>query len=342
MRHAHERRLGLPSWVRNLLEINQRDFYLSVFHCSGNSKANLKVGSNQLALVLQGFGIAAVRIVLGRKHTDKLRSTERGNPSYAWTSSSKAVKSCHYDKQEHWKLNGDVEYNDDAGLLHGPMPIQWFALHRLHDLLFGKGHHSATSVEDVSEAGFSFRSFAGAVCAPQKDNALPTMAKDWKQWDSSFKMPTNGFIKWRYLLETRKLADGHHNKDVVLSALHRTDFVSEMDFFFSLDGRIGLCQKGTHSGDVIVGLFGGDVSFVLRPKKTNPSIPISEHLRQGPKYEMIGPCYIDGAMQGEQMGHHSWINTLHADPLETGPHLYPNSGDYCIGGVYPTRFYYIE
>jgi hypothetical protein len=55
--------------------------------------------------------------------------------------------------------------------------------------------------------------------------------------------------------------------------------------FISSDRRIGLGPKNMAIGDCLVLLMGGKVPFVLRPR--------------GDVFELVGECYVHGAMQGE-------------------------------------------
>jgi len=102
---------------------------------------------------------------------------------------------------------------------------------------------------------------------------------------------------------------------------------------FRLTVNLG-CPRGTREG-------GGNVPFVLREEEVDSSISLADKLRQGPKYELIGPCCLDGAMYGERMDHHSWKDNLHAEPLDFDTGIDPTGEEY-IKGVYRTRFYHIE
>lgn len=296
---AHQRRSGLPSWVRNPLKSLADDFHFPKFHCSGNSKANLKVVPNESALVLQGFGIATVGIVVETKNMEKLWSQCGGNFSGDCLANFlKALVKSQEDDQEDWKPD------EGDGSEKVPILILWYILNQVHILAFGKSSRSVTSVEDVSETKFSFESFAEAVSLSLIDSALPEIAMEWEKWCSDFERPMDDLLEWRYqqMRKPAKETDAVGHSDLII---YYTMIVSRLDYFFSHGGRIGLCPRGTRRRDVIVGLFGGNMPYVLRPKTPDPSILLTEQLRQGPKYRMIGTCYIDGEMQGEWMRHHS-------------------------------------
>jgi hypothetical protein len=53
-------------------------------------------------------------------------------------------------------------------------------------------------------------------------------------------------------------------------------------------GFIGTGPRNMEAGDIVCVLFGGQTPFVLRPSP-------------GDKYELIGPCYVHGVMDGEVM-----------------------------------------
>jgi len=60
----------------------------------------------------------------------------------------------------------------------------------------------------------------------------------------------------------------------------------ERKFFGTAQGRMGLCPRGTQSGDRIVILHGGSVPYVLREMDYGT-------------WRFIGECYVDGIMFGE-------------------------------------------
>jgi hypothetical protein len=77
------------------------------------------------------------------------------------------------------------------------------------------------------------------------------------------------------------------NKDALpLSLDQSVDFYAwGRRMFISSDRRIGLGPKNMAIGDCLVLLMGGKVPFVLRPR--------------GDVFELVGGCYVHGAMQGE-------------------------------------------
>lgn len=61
-------------------------------------------------------------------------------------------------------------------------------------------------------------------------------------------------------------------------------------FFITANGRAGLGPATMRTDDVVVVLYGARVPFVLR--------------RVGEKFELIGPCYVDGVMEGQAVKEH--------------------------------------
>ena len=96
-------------------------------------------------------------------------------------------------------------------------------------------------------------------------------------------------------------------------------------FFFSDDGRLGICPKTAEAGDSVVALYGGVAPFVLRPNPPGSGISFMDQLRKPHTYQLVGECYLDGFMAGEQtwMDNPQWQDTLHEDPLDLAPWLDP-------------------
>lgn len=59
-------------------------------------------------------------------------------------------------------------------------------------------------------------------------------------------------------------------------------------FLVSDAGYIGLAPQNAEEADLVCVLLGGRTPFVLRPRED--------------LYELIGPCYVHGIMDGEAMG----------------------------------------
>lgn len=60
--------------------------------------------------------------------------------------------------------------------------------------------------------------------------------------------------------------------------------------FITASGRAGLGPSTMRKDDVVAILYGGKLSFVLR--------------RAEQKYELVGPCYLDGVMEGQALKEH--------------------------------------
>ncbi|KAK4160235.1 heterokaryon incompatibility protein-domain-containing protein [Cladorrhinum sp. PSN259] len=68
----------------------------------------------------------------------------------------------------------------------------------------------------------------------------------------------------------------------------------EKCFFVTLDGRHGLCPWNAKEGDLITILHGGSVPYLLRPVGCGSET-------KGQKYELVGECFVVGAMGGEMV-----------------------------------------
>jgi hypothetical protein len=60
-------------------------------------------------------------------------------------------------------------------------------------------------------------------------------------------------------------------------------------FCVTAQGRLGVVPCNTRDGDIVAVLYGAQVPFIIRPKKSAKEI----------QYELVGECYIHGLMDGE-------------------------------------------
>lgn len=115
------------------------------------------------------------------------------------------------------------------------------------------------------------------------------------------------------------------------------------------DGRLGLGPKLTKNGDIVVILSGSPVPFVLREKKlpkTATRAQRTQQLRDGPEYQLISECFVDGRINGEVFENPLFEDPLHIDPLGYDNVLY----SHIVGkkevvherkGVYRKKFFHL-
>ena len=86
------------------------------------------------------------------------------------------------------------------------------------------------------------------------------------------------------------IEDAAYARTLATALLDRAMFVTE-------GGRIGLCWPHAKAGDEIWVLYGSKMPFVLRPVRGNGKG--EGEGGEGGAYNMIGDCYLQGAMDGE-------------------------------------------
>jgi hypothetical protein len=94
-------------------------------------------------------------------------------------------------------------------------------------------------------------------------------------------------------------------------------------FFFSKDGRLGLCPKTAQGRDSIVVLNSGIAPFVLRPTQSGSDTDLVGMPLKPDTYQMIGECHLDGVGPAKDtwIDSRDWQDKLHEDPLESAPWL---------------------
>jgi hypothetical protein len=112
-----------------------------------------------------------------------------------------------------------------------------------------------------------------------------------------------GNVPWKYLfLRVRELLVNHYGPDIDLDLDARKALIPDIDNSIGVatlsrrlmlgGGLIGLGPAATAVGDEVFLLTGGRTPFVLRRHEdTNRAVP-------GPKFEIIGDCYVSGWMNG--------------------------------------------
>ncbi len=84
-------------------------------------------------------------------------------------------------------------------------------------------------------------------------------------------------------------------------------------FFLTQNGRVGLCPSWAQVDDLVVFLDGGPVPFLLRPiNKPASSESRTVGAKRGQEFQLLGTCYLAGAMPGDVSKSPRWSNI---DPL---------------------------
>ncbi len=141
---------------------------------------------------------------------------------------------------------------------------------------------------------------------------LSTYAADWivqePDLHSLITSPTNRSI-------LRRLAENaQHEMVKTLAREHLTvDTESVGRFFLTQNGRVGLCPSWAQVDDLVVFLDGGPVPFLLRPiNKPASSESRTVGAKRGQEFQLLGTCYLAGAMPGDVSKSPRWSNI---DPL---------------------------
>ncbi|KAF8866148.1 hypothetical protein BDZ45DRAFT_333474 [Acephala macrosclerotiorum] len=125
---------------------------------------------------------------------------------------------------------------------------------------------------------------------------------------------------------------------------------TENNLFVSHDNRLGLGPKEMKEGDLVVILSGSGVPFILREKKLRENATreeLANWLQDGPIYQLIGECYLDGRMHGEIFEDPLFEDPLHIDPLDRDSLLYPDleggrKGEQGRKGVYRAKMFHLK
>ncbi|KAI0095420.1 heterokaryon incompatibility protein-domain-containing protein [Hypoxylon sp. NC0597] len=120
--------------------------------------------------------------------------------------------------------------------------------------------------------------------------------------------PLNLTGKWNYQLNSRvdekyigvKPSDisyesnGHFRAHAHSSSISGGLECRSKCFFSTHEGSVGLCPYSARPGDLIVVLYGGNVTYVLRLRARHGG-----ELDKHQEYEFVGECYTQGYMNGE-------------------------------------------
>jgi hypothetical protein len=144
--------------------------------------------------------------------------------------------------------------------------------------------HTLTAAGFALAGEFSSYTLGKVVPSHQVPSLFADFAAYWACSDPSFSgliesSPTS-LAECREITELARSGDAEQFGVVAGKACH------ERKFFLSMNGRMGLCPRGTMNGDQIVILYGGSVPYVLRQLKNDA-------------WTFVGECYVDGLMFGE-------------------------------------------
>ncbi|KAF2026944.1 hypothetical protein EK21DRAFT_91953 [Setomelanomma holmii] len=111
---------------------------------------------------------------------------------------------------------------------------------------------------------------------------------------------------WEKLIDPNLAVIEQHDSDIHYMILNGRSF------FFSWDGRLGLCLGNTRRGDSVVILDGCSTPFVIRE---NPEAfgTLKEWLKQGKTWVFVGECYPQGAMNVAGFSDWGWHDLLSKD-----------------------------
>jgi len=218
------------------------------------------------------------------------------------------------------------------------VPKIWLCVNRIHRAEdFGRLPVSQC-LEFPQSPSFTLANFLRVFTQGSKEG-LNRFAALWARSDPYFTLFDNAL--WYQQKMLRLIQKGHVVPNPAVDKAFQDMLLGNKCFFFSQNGEFGLCPKGTRCGDVVVALHGSNVPFILRRRSFPSGTSAAEQLRQGQKYELVGACYLEGAMEGDKMDSPHWHDPLHSEPLDFDLCLDPTGGSH-RRGVYRTEFFHIE
>lgn len=147
----------------------------------------------------------------------------------------------------------------------------------------------------------------------------------------------------RDIMQYKQLHDRLIGPNAAVIATHDSSInymvLNGRSFFFSVDGRLGLCPEGTRRGDSVVMLDGGSTPFVIREDPKGYGT-MREWLTHGKTWEFIGECYLQGAMAVAGCRNWGWHDPLWEDyELDSykGPRVMDDGG--IVVGSYRERVF---
>ena len=111
-------------------------------------------------------------------------------------------------------------------------------------------------------------------------NHVPSLFADLAAYWVRVEPSCTSFENSEEMCKLAMAGDAHQFAVVAGKACH------ERKFFFTKDGRMGLCPRNAECGDSIAILYGGSVPYVLREVSRRT-------------WNFVGECYVEGMMFGE-------------------------------------------
>jgi hypothetical protein len=96
--------------------------------------------------------------------------------------------------------------------------------------------------------------------------------------------PESGFNAAKVTISDPELSLGLREQRIMRA-------ISNTRFFITEDGSPALGPLGTHKGDTVAILSGGNLPFILRRSK--------QDMGDREVYQMVGNCYVDGLERGQ-------------------------------------------
>ena len=304
---------NLPSWVPEYKWPTRGPLYLPWVHAqaraSGETQIVPKLVTNTLGLHVGGFTVATVAVIVDANAVHDFLRTNRTSQQ-------------------------ELHLGELAGV---DIPTLWACLNYVYSSKFSPDSPGVQSLEFAKVPNFTLSAFC-AVLLQGHEAGVARVAKLWAESDPTFAMLGG---TWRY--QQQVIWSGNSTPNKIKNKTLRGHSLDGRVFFFSQNGELGLCPEGTQCGDIVVALYGENLPLVLRAREFSPETSLAERLRQGEKYEIVGACYMEGAMKGEMMDSPHWQDSLPADPLDPNLCINSNSGSHADSRrrVYRTEFFYI-
>jgi hypothetical protein len=297
---------SLPTWVPDYHDLPTDSLTLSEhsFRASAEAYICIRPTTNSKVLRVQGLPIAAVERIVSLQ--DFYTYFELHDHEFSW-----------------WNFI--------------PAPVLWAVLYQTYLDQFSPASSQGQYAEDAKPALFTPDVLVKALSAfSDSPKFSPTeLSRHWLEVD-----PHSTSLELKNEAIAKKIKMLHPPRDFFLDPAGWMS-PGSWNFFFSHNGRFGVCPKDTEEGDLVVAINGARVPSVLRLVPIPEESTTSQRLQMDLKFDFIGECYLDGAMYGELMENPLIHDYLHADPLD--PDLVSDpSGKYGVKGGYPKRFFDIQ
>ena len=259
------------------------------FHVDYSQSANHVLRAITIHAIIES---QSLRILEGNRH-----NTNNVTPSWIPDSSVLPVRSIEWTPHNRFASRGaslSCEYIEAGGLLQLPGIAVGKIKTKIGPFRFGRGF--------TEEALLPLKDFYKALDISRHDAFWRTLVMDLDRTNAlqrsrNHPAPAEFGSMCAHFLGTAEQGQESHddnNNDMKRNSqstsLYLTNFYdsAQRRCFIECDnGLMGLGPYDAMPGDAVVILFGADVCFTLRPK--------------GDFYQLIGDCYIHGAMQGQMM-----------------------------------------